>query len=207
MTIKFRTYALALLAAMPALAHAQAAQPPAPAAPATPAAPVPSPLSTIPGVTITYYDVTGTTIEQLRASIEAQRPRDPATGVAIPSSSNWRIRTNVQRATTGTQCRVVGATATFAADVTLPRLVTPEVPAPVLAAWQTYVASIEQNQADYLRRPLQRLSEVEQAVMAATCEGASAASNAAIDRITAAPPPPPAATTAPAPATPPAPVQ
>lgn len=206
MTLKIRTCALALLAAFPAVAGAQTAQPAPPAAAATPpAVPAPSPLSTIPGVTITYYDVAGTTIEQLRASIEAQR-RNPTTGVVSPSSLNWNIGTNFQRERTGNQCRVINARAVLTAEVILPRLVTAEVPAPVLEGWRTYVASMEQQQAEILRRPLSRLSEVEQAVMAATCDGAAAASRAAIDRITAPPPPPPvpAATT---PATPPAPAR
>ena len=201
MTKTILTAAALALTAAPALAQTQPqTQPGAPAgtAPAAaPAAPAVSPLTQIPGLTTTYYDVTGTTIEELRASIEAQRPRDPATGIAIPSSATWRIRTNVQRATTGTQCRIVGATAAFTAEVTLPRLVATDLPAPVLQSWQTYIAGIEQQQANYLLRPLRRLSEVEQAVRASTCEGAAAASNAANDRITAAPP-------APTPPTPPA---
>ncbi len=204
-----RISALALLAAAPTSALAQATPSPAPApatpgAAVTPATPAPSPLAQIPGVTVRYYDVTGITIEAMRASIEAQRPRDEATGVSVPTSATWGIRTNVQRSTTGTQCRVVGATATFQAEVVLPRLATVEgVPAPVLAHWQNYVASLEQQQADRLRQPFQRLSEVERAVMASTCEGASAAANQAIALITAAPPPP----AAPTPATPPTPTQ
>lgn len=185
-----RIFALGIFASASALANAQTAPAPAPAT--TAVVPAPSPLAQIPGVTVRYYDVTGVTIEAMRASIESQRPRDEATGIAIPTSSSWEIRTGVRRETTGTQCRIVGATATFVAEVIMPRLVNVEaVPAPVLTHWQTWVASLEQQQAERLLRPYQRLSEVERAVMAATCEGAAAASNRAIAEITAAPPPPP----------------
>lgn len=100
---------------------------------------------------------------------------------------------------------MVGADVNFRAEVVMPRLVTVEgVAPPVLAHWQNYVASIEQQQADRLRQPYSRLSEVERAIMASSCEGANAAANAAIARITAAPPPPPppAPTPTPAPAAP-----
>ncbi len=212
-TSRLRISAFALLAAVPELAMAQAVPAPGSAQPAQPAqpdqaaaaAPAPSPLAQIPGVTVQYYDVTGVTIPEIQASIEAQRPRDAATGVPIPTSANWSIRTNVRRATTGTQCRVVGATATFVAQVVMPRLVNVEaVPPAVLGNWNAYVVSIEQQQAERLRQPFERLREVEAAVMASSCEGANAAADRAIAQITAAPPPPPPPTPA---QNPPAPAQ
>jgi predicted secreted Zn-dependent protease len=157
---------------------------------------------------IRYYDVSGTTIEAIRASIAAQRPKDAATGAAIPASLSWSIGTKVKKATTGDACKMTGATATLKSEVVLPRLVGVEtVPAPVLAVWQTYVASLEQQQAASLLRPYHRLSEVERAVMASSCEGAGAAASRAIEEITKAPPPPPAPAAAPPPPVPAAPAQ
>lgn len=190
-----RFSALALVAAVPAAALAQTA--PAPAA--SPATPTPSPLSQIPGVTVSYYDVAGTTIPEMIASIEAQRPKDPATGAAVPTSMKWSIGTSLKKQTTGDACKIIGATAAFKGEVVMPRLVNVEtVPAPVLQLWQTYVASLEQQAAARLRQPYQRLAEVEQAVLASSCEGAGAAASKAIDEITKAPPPPVPATPAPA---------
>jgi predicted secreted Zn-dependent protease len=194
----------AALAAVPAIASAQAAAPTeaALAPQATVAAPAPNPLAQIPGVTVRHYDVTGNTIEAIRASIAAQRPKDPATGNPTASSSNWSIGVGVKKTTTGTQCKLTGATATFKGEVVLPRLVGIEtLPAPVQTQWRNYVASIEQQQADRLRQPFQRLGEVERAVMASSCDGAGEAANKAIAEITrAAPVAPAAAAPAPAPA-------
>nr|WP_294171070.1 DUF922 domain-containing protein [uncultured Sphingomonas sp.] len=205
-----RSCVAAVLGSIPALALAQAAPPAqgAPAAQAAPgpqavaAAPTPSPLAQIPGVAVRHYDVTGNTIEAIRASIAAQRPKDPATGNPVPSSSTWSVGVSVKKATTGNSCKLTGATATFKGEVVMPRLVGIEaVPAPVQTQWRNYVASMEQQQADRLRQPYQRLGEVERAVMASSCEGAGAAGNKAIAEITKAAPVAPAAA-APTPANP-----
>ena len=194
-----RRLALALLlGAAPAAAAAQAAPAqaapvqttPAQAAPAAaPAAPVLQTLSQIPGVTVQYYDITGKTIPELNAAIVARRPAG-ANGRPNPSSSTWSISTSLRKATTGNQCKIVGATPRFTGTVVLPRLASTEgVPEPVLKQWQNYVANLEHQQAVALRQPYDRLREVEQAALASTCEGAPAAVNRAIELITMQPTP------------------
>lgn len=158
--------------------------------PVAPVAAAPSPLASLPGVTVRYYDVTGNTIPAIRASMAAQRPLNPATGTPLPSSSTWSIGVNTKKATTGKTCKVTGATATFKGEVVLPRLVAAQaVPPPVLAQWQKFVTSIEQQQAQALGQPYSRLKEVEAAVMASSCENAGEAAKKAIAEITRATPP------------------
>lgn len=184
---------IGLIAAAPAFG--QTAPVPAP----VPTAPTVSPLAQIPGVTIQYYDVTGLTIADMRASIEAQRPKDPTTGQAVPASVKWSVGTRVKKERLGNACKVIGATPTFKAEVVMPRLATVEgVTAPVLAEWQRYVGSLKAQQAATVRPIYERLSEVEKAVLASTCDGAGDAANKAIAEIGKAPAPAPA----PAPATP-----
>jgi predicted secreted Zn-dependent protease len=170
-------------------ATAAIAQTPVTAAPAPVAAvAAPSPLAQIPGVAVQYYDVSGLTLDALRASIAGQRPTDPATGQPVPSSSKWAVGTSVRKQTNGKACKIVGATPSFKAEVVMPRLTVVEgVPAPVLAEWQRYVAAIEAQQAASLRSIYDRLSEVEKAVLASTCEGAADAANKAISEISKAP--------------------
>jgi predicted secreted Zn-dependent protease len=147
-------------------------------------------LSQIPGVTVKYYDVSGDAPKKILASLNSQRPRDPA-GRVVPSSARWSIATDVQKATTGNRCRIVRVTALFKAEVELPRLVVTgqqeekgeEKLNDFLKRWQTYVAGLDQQQAAYLRAIHQRLPEVERAVMASSCEGARAAGEKAISEI------------------------
>jgi predicted secreted Zn-dependent protease len=155
----------------------------------------PSPLASIPGVTIKYYDVAGSTIAAINASMAAQRPKNPVTGTPIPSSASWSIGVNTKKSTTGKVCKVTAATVTFKGEVVLPRLVGAEgVAAPVRAQWQRFVTSIEQQQADTLRRPYQRRNEVQKAVMASTCANAGEAARKAIAEIGRAAPTVPAST-------------
>ena len=177
-----------LLGSSPAMTLAQTAPAQTAPAPAT-TAPAEQTLAQIPGVTVQYYDVTGKNIKEINASITKQSP-GAAGGKAVPSSSSWAIGTTLNKATTGNQCKVTGATAKFSATVTMPRLVNAEqVPAPVLKQWQAYVAGLDSQQAATLRRPYDRLREVEQAAMASTCEGAQAAVDKTIATIAAQPAP------------------
>jgi predicted secreted Zn-dependent protease len=172
--------ALASLASVSAASLAQA-----PAA-AVPVAPAVSPLAQIPGMTIRYYNVTGATIPAMRASIEAQRPKNPLTGMASPSSAEWSISTSVRKRTSGKKCKVTGATAVFKGEAVLPRLVIAQdapVPIPVMAEWQRYVSSLEQQQAAILRQVYARRSEVERAVMASSCKDADQAADRAVAAI------------------------
>lgn len=168
---------IGLIAAAPAIAQTAVAPVPIGIAPAG------SPLAAIPGLSIQYYNVSGRTIKDMRASIEAQRPRD-ATGQVVPSSVKWSIGTNVKREMRGTACRISGATVTMTSEVVLPRLVTVKgVKARELAQWQAYTASIEAQQAARLNAVRSRLPEVERAILASTCEGAGAAADRAIAEI------------------------
>ena len=195
--LRVRCSVVAAAAMMPAVALGQTT---APTPPASPVAATPSPLASIPGVTIRYYDVTGNTIPAIRASMAAQRPINPVTGAPQPSSSTWSIGVNTKKATTGKSCKVTGATATFKGEVVLPRLVVAEpIPAPVLAQWQKFLTSIEQQQAQALRQPYSRIREVEAAVMASSCQNAGEAARKSIAEITKATPPPAPAAAPPTP--------
>lgn len=178
---------LGLAAAAPAIASAQTSPAPAQTGPApAQVAPAVSPLAQIPGVTVKYYDVSGATIKDIRASIDAQRPKSPTTGMAVPSSANWSLGASFKKQTTGTACKIISAAATFKGEVVLPRLVAAEgvvVPQPVMAEWQRYVTSLEQQQASVLRQVYNRRSEVERAVMASSCQGAGQAAERAISAI------------------------
>ena len=167
-------------------------------APAT-AAPAPvaaiSPLAQIPGLTVKYYDVAGRTIKDITASLQAQAPKD-STGQPVPTSVKWLIETNIKQEKTGTVCRVSSAKATMTSEVVLPRLASVKgVKARDLAQWQAYTASIEAQQAARLAAVRARLPEVERAILASSCAGATEARNKAVAEIGK----PPAAAPAPAP--------
>ena len=150
------------------------------------AAPAPAELSRIPGVTVKYYNVAGSTPGKILAAMKSQR--------SAPTSSRWSIGVDVQKATTGTKCRVVRAKAEFKAEVDFPRLVVTragkeeEQPGEeklekFLPRWQAHLATLDRQQAAYLRSIYEQLPEVERAAMASSCQGARAAAERVIARI------------------------
>lgn len=163
------------------------------AQPAAPAVAAPVELSRIPGVTIRYYDVAGSTPGKILAAMRSGRPADPA-GKVSPSASRWSIGIDIQKATTGARCRVVRATALFRAEVDFPRLVVTarakdeEEPGEekldkFLKRWNEHLATLDRQQAASLRSIHEQLPEVERAAMAGGCDGARAAAERVIAQI------------------------
>jgi predicted secreted Zn-dependent protease len=187
----------ALLLAAVLLPATLGAQPVAPEQ----ASPAPLAVAQIPGVTVNYYDVSGATPGKILASARNQRPKD-ANGKVQPSSARWSIEADIQKATTGSQCRVVRAAVAFKAEVLLPRLViTPRAKGEeeeegeeklqaFAKRWQAHLAKLDQQQLAYLQPIYERLPQVERAIMASSCEGARAAGERAIAEIRRQAPPP-----------------
>jgi len=140
----------------------------------------------LPGVAVTYYDVTGRSIAEIHKSLTRTSPRDPTTRKPLPATSSWSIGASVKWSKTGSRCTITRVTLKFTATATLPRLVVqPETPAPVLAAWNRYVARLEARQAGQLKFAYDRRGEVERAILASSCEGWQAAADAALTRLEA----------------------
>jgi predicted secreted Zn-dependent protease len=146
-----------------------------------------APLTTfrdLPNVVVTYYDVTGRTVPQIHTSLTGAAPRDPESRKPIPATSSWSIGAAVRWSKTGVRCTITGVTLKFTATASLPRLVVQEkTPAPVLAAWNGYVAQLEARQAAQLKFAYDRRDEVERAILASSCESWQAAADAALTRL------------------------
>lgn len=140
--------------------------------------------SDVPGVEVAYYDVAGRTVPEIHKSVQKAAPRDPATQQALPATSRWTVAVAVKSSTTGNVCRITGATLKFRGQAMLPRLqVDKDTPAPVVAAWNLYVARLESRQAAQLRFAYDRLGEVERAILGSSCNKAEAAADAALGRL------------------------
>ena len=172
--------------------QAAAAAPPA-AAPAAPA----RPLSAIPGLKTTYYDVTGNNIAEINAAIKAARAG--ATGAnAQTVKTSWAIAPRITRSTTDGKCIVTSVTNNFTATAELPRLAKEATLATeVQTAWRTFVAKLEADAAARLWFVYDRSGSVAEAMKGKSCDGAKAAGVAALNKVKAEadawqPPAPPA---------------
>ena len=171
--------------------QAAAAAPPA-AAPITPA----RPLSAIPGLKRTYYDVTGTTIAEINTAIRTARTSGAGTAQTV--KTGWAVSPKVTRSTTDGKCTVTSVTNNFSATVELPRLANEAaVSEAVRTSWRTFLAKLEADAAARLWFVYDRSGGVANAMRGQSCDGAKAAGTAALAKLKAEadawqPPAPPA---------------
>ena len=153
------------------------------AAPVAPAAAVAGrPLRSVPGTSISYYDVSGTTVPEIELSLKTMLA-DAAVKDKVRLFS-WKVGTQLTKATNGTKCVVQKASSTFTAKVSLPRLAEPaKVKKGVMANWTAYVATAENNAAASLWFLTDRLRGAEQSLVGMPCDQADPAWNATLDKV------------------------
>ena len=146
------------------------------AAPATPAAPAsiaagPS-LTSLPNVTIKYYDVPGKDGKAIEKNLKKIRT-NPQTKAFSAVDSNWNVEASVKKTTTGDQCKITGITTRFSGTVELPRLADEKgVSADDLKTWRTYAANLERAIADNFYFVYDRVPAMEKAVVGTECSQA-----------------------------------
>lgn len=166
---------LSLLAAS-AIATQAAAAPPA-------AAPARS-LKDIPGVTITYYDVTGKNGQAIAKSIEKNAPRAPGSKEAQAGTTNWTMKAQFTQRTTDGKCSIASAKAVFEGQATLPRLTTEATVNPQLQQqWKTFLTGLENGAAANLGYAYDRTGDVEKAILGASCETVNTVGSEAIAKL------------------------
>ena len=160
--------------------QAAAATPPA----AVPVAPA-RPLSAIPGLKTTFYDVTGNNIAEINAAIKAAR--GGASGAnAHTVKTGWAIAPRITRSTTDGKCTVTSVTNNFTATAELPRLANEAaLPAAVQTAWRTFYGKLEADAAARLWFVYDRSGGVAEAMKGKSCDGAKAAGLVALNKVKA----------------------
>ena len=142
-------------------------------------------LKDLPNTTVRYFDVTGKNLKAINKAIASAQQPD-SSGRSAATATGWAVDASFNKLTSSGQCKVTDAKATFSATVSLPRLAADKAHKPeLLAAWRAYLADIENLQAANLWSVYDRISDVEKAILASSCEGAQAAGAAAVARLKA----------------------
>jgi predicted secreted Zn-dependent protease len=140
------------------------------------------PFAGIPNISFRYYEVRGTTSEQINASIRERGPESDDGGGA--GSTDYRIGYNWGERRNGSRCQVIDPAADFAAIVHLPRLTDVEkLSEPVRAGWRKLIAVLRTHEAGHARIAYDHVDEVRAAVAAAPCGKEQAWGKAVLDRI------------------------
>lgn len=138
----------------------------------------------VPGVAVTYYDVSGHDVGEIHRSLAKLAPRDPRTKQPIPAISSWSVKAAMKSLTAGGHCTITSATLQFHASATMPRLVIDkDVPPKLVGVWNRYAAELEARQAAQLRFAYERLSLVERSLAGIRCDKANAVAEAGLARI------------------------
>ena len=146
------------------------------------AGPAPStgPLAGIPNLDVEYYDVSGRSVAEIRASINRVRPRDPNDGQAVDAVNRWYISWRWPGDGRG-GCDLRRVELRFTATLRMPRLVNlAQTPRAVVARWNTYMAALERHEAGHIRHAWQNMGQVLRAIRDSTCARASEAGRAAV---------------------------
>lgn len=169
--------------------------PPAPTvAPPTLAAPTIAPVidpsgsapnvvvATVADAAMQYYDITGTTANELRTSINGSGPLDSG-GRRNDALAMWNIDWTWPLNPDST-CILSGATISTTITVTFPRWQPPAgTSAAVVQQWNTYEAALATHESGHVTFVLATAPDVLAAIKGATCATAEAAAQTVVGRI------------------------
>src|SRR5205085_947654 len=111
--------------------------------------PATGPLAGIPNLDVQYYEVSGQSVAEIRASLNRVRPRDPNDGLAVDAVNRWYISWRWPRDGSG-GCLLARTELRFTATLRMPRLAGPTPPA-VRARWNAYISALVTHEAGHLR--------------------------------------------------------
>ena len=134
----------------------------------------------MPGIEIRYYDVSGRTVEQIRASGRKLAPIDPMTGMPVVGYTRWHHDWDAPDGPDG-RCRLDQAEVTLDVVITLPRLIdTHQVPPALLRSWTRFISAAKAHEATHARIAHEGREAMLRAIQSADCESApEAAADAA----------------------------
>jgi predicted secreted Zn-dependent protease len=142
----------------------------------------PATFAGVPNVTVEYYDVEGSTAQEIRDAMNRRRPHDSHDGQAVEAVTSWQLDWTVPQM--GGSCDLKRAEIRFTARVLLPRLRDPSnVPIAVLDRWRAFVAGLEKHEAYHVRHVWEHRADVLRAIRASSCANANAAAAEAVRKV------------------------
>ncbi len=138
-------------------------------------------LARVPGVHLTYYDVSGSSEPEIRNAIDKSPSRPRNGNTAVDALTTWNFGWKMWKDEKGT-CDPALAEVTFTAEVILPRLVG-SVPAAVARDWDRYIASLRTHEAGHAGYARSRFADVLAAAKSPRCEDINPAVNHVLNTI------------------------
>jgi predicted secreted Zn-dependent protease len=133
-----------------------------------------------PNATVSYYDITGSTAEELRAQLNLLRPAD-ANGDRWDAVYRWSI--NWDWPGRGhSPCQLDKAIVTYKIKVIFPRWIPPKNASPELVTkWEAYTHALAEHEKEHVDYIVNNHQIVANAIKSADCYTAKSAAKAAIE--------------------------
>jgi predicted secreted Zn-dependent protease len=122
---------------------------------------------------IIYYDATGSTADEIRASMNELRPKDPYdNNKPVDAYTDWYISWNWPGYGTD-NCDLSAADVTYSIKVTVPRWSAPADASPeLIAKWENYIQRLTLHEKGHVDHIVNNYLSVKTAIQRATCSTA-----------------------------------
>lgn len=133
---------------------------------------------------ISYYDITGSTADKLRNSMNQLRPNDPYDGnKPVDSYTDWYISWNWP-GYGSENCDLSAATVSYTINITMPRWNAPANASPALIAkWEKYIQSLTFHEKGHVDNVINNYLSVKTAIQSTNCLTAEAEAQKALDKL------------------------
>ncbi len=130
---------------------------------------------------IIYYDVTGSTAAEIRASMDKSRPKDPYdSNRPVDAYTDWYISWSWHGYGTD-HCDLSTASVTYTINVSMPRWRVPADASPeLIAKWETYIQSLISHEKGHVNNVVNNYLSVKAAIQSATCSTADSEAQKAL---------------------------
>ncbi len=136
----------------------------------------------IPNATVVYYDISGSTEDQLRDQLNTFGPVG-YDGHKGDATTQWHITWQWPGRANGS-CRLSEAVVSHQITVILPKWnPPPSASSKLIAKWETYLLALAEHEAGHVSLVIANLQRVEETIKGATCETANAAGEARLSEI------------------------
>ncbi len=133
---------------------------------------------------IIYYDITGSSANELRASMDESGPRDSSDGnKPVDAFTDWNISWNWLGYGTD-KCDLSAASVTYRIKVIMPRWEAPADASPeLISKWEKYVETLALHEQEHVNIIVDNYLSVKTAIQGATCSTAEAAAQKVLDSL------------------------
>ena len=121
--------------------------------------------------TFNYYDVSGSTVQELRADLNRSGPLDKD-GKRFDAVTRWHIRWHYNYQTGGNECAIAKVSTTVEVIITFPRLNdTASIPAPVRKAFVDYTEKLLIHEKGHAQNAIDTARRIEDGIGALAPQG------------------------------------